>query len=474
MNDTRKSEAKLDLLSNPQIQPLLEIAEPKRARRVQALEILGAALAAVEPGAAIQNAVKLDSLNQTLWVDGQSYDLKTVERIFVVGAGKAGTPMSQALAALLGERLTSGAVTVKYGYGPAQVLPRLEIREAGHPVLDGAVITATTRITHLLSGLNERDLVLAVISGGGSALLEQPVEGVTLLDLQALTTALLKSGATINQMNTVRKHLSQVKGGQLARLTAPARLIGLILSDVVGSPLDVIGSGPTVPDTSTYQEAFEIIEGLGLIAAGQVPGSILAHLQRGLAGEISETPKPGDPLFERVHNVIVGDNRVAALAALAKAVELGFNPLLLSTFIEGEAREVARVLVGIAREVLSTDRPVARPACLIAGGETTVTVRGDGLGGRNQEMALAAALAIDGLENVLIVPLATDGSDGPNDAAGALAEGDTVALARQKGLDPHDFLRRNDSYHFFETAGGLLKTGPTNTNVNDLTLILIW
>jgi hydroxypyruvate reductase len=292
--------------------------------------------------------------------------------------------------------------------------------------------------------------------------------------MQALTGVLLKSGATINQLNAIRKHLSQVKGGQLARLAAPATLIGLLLSDVVGSPLDVIGSGPTVPDTSTFQAVWEIIEGLGLIAAGQVPPAILKHLKRGLGGEIPETPKPGDPLFERVQNVIVGDNRVAALAALHKAHALGFTPLLLSTFIEGEAREVARVLVGIARETLASGWPVARPACLLAGGETTVTVGGAGLGGRNQELALAAALALEGLDDVMIVPLATDGSDGPTDAAGAFAEGDTVALARQKGLDPADFLRRNDAYHFFEATGGLLKTGPTNTNVNDLTLILVW
>lgn len=465
----------MNLLENDLITPLLTGPALQQERRWQALQILGAALAAVEPGAAVRNALSLEAASGLLRVADQSYNLNEIERIFVVGAGKAGTPMAQAVAEELGERLTSGAVTVKYGYGPAHALSgaagRIQIREAGHPVLDEAGIAATGQLTALLQNLTGRDLVIAVISGGGSALLEQPVAGVTLADMQALTGAMLRSGATINQMNTVRKHLSQVKGGQLARLVAPARLVGLLLSDVVGSPLDVIASGPTVPDTSTYGEALALIEQLEL---ENVPPSILSHLKRGAAGEIAETPKPGDRLFERVQNVVIGDNRVAALAALKQARELGFNTLLLSTFIEGEAREVIKVLAGVAREVLATGQPVVRPACIIAGGETTVTVRGDGLGGRNQEMALAAAFAIEGLDDVMIVPLATDGSDGPTDAAGAIAEGDTLARARALNLNPLDFLNRNDAYRFFEKAGGLIKTGPTNTNVNDLTLVLIW
>ncbi len=465
----------MNLLENPLITPLLRVDEPKRTRRAQALEILGAGLAAVEPGAAVRHNLTVDEGRRVLKVADQEYSLDSIERIFVVGAGKAGTPMALAVADILGERLTAGVLTVKYGHNSSEPLPaRLNIYEAGHPVLDEAGIQATTRITNLLADLTERDLVLALISGGGSALLEQPVVGVTLADMQAVTGALLKCGATINQLNAIRKHLSRVKGGQLARLVAPARLVGLLLSDVVGSPLDVIGSGPTVPDTSTLQEAYGIIEGLGLLSTGQVPPSILSHFQRGLAGEVSETPKPGDPIFERVQNVVVADNRVAAQAALAKAAKLGFNTLLLSTFIEGEAREVARVLAGVAREIQATGQPIARPACILAGGETTVTIRGEGLGGRNQELGLAAALAIEGLTDVMIVALATDGSDGPTDASGAIAEGDTVRLARQKGLDPADYLRRNDAYHFFEAAGGLVKTGPTHTNVNDLTMILVF
>ena len=467
----------MNLLENALTTPLLNGPEPQRSRRRQALQILGAALSAVEPGLAVRKALSLDAATHLLTVAGRVYDLNSVDRVFLVGAGKAGTPMAQAVAQVLGNRLQAGIVTVKYNHGPtdATSLPTLQILEAGHPVLDEAGITATRRITDLLRvGLTERDLIITVISGGGSALLEQPVAGVSLGDLQALTTVLLRSGVTINGLNTVRKHLSQVKGGQLARLVAPASMITLILSDVVGSPLDVIASGPTVPDSSTFAQAWHILEESGVLTAGSVPTTILTHLQNGLTGQVAETPKAGDPIFERVQNLVVGDNRMAALAALAEARRLGFRPLLLSTFVQGEAREVAQVLAALAREVLATGQPVERPACLLIGGETTVTVRGDGLGGRNQEMALAAALAIEGLADVMIVPLATDGSDGPNDAAGALADGETIVEARRLGLDPLDFLRRNDAYHFFEAVGGLLKTGPTHTNVNDLALVLVW
>ncbi len=466
----------MNLIENPLTAILLQVGEPALTRRKQTLEILGAALEAVDPGQAVRQAVTFAPAANKLIVAGREFYLDPFGKVIVVGAGKAGTPMAQALAQVLGQRLTGGVVTVKYGYGPAGdgTAGPIQFREAGHPVLDEAGIRATAEITGWLEGLEPRDTVLALISGGGSALLEEPVEGVLLSDMQTLANAMLKSGATINQMNTVRKHLSRVKGGQLARLAAPARLIGLLLSDVVGSPLDVIASGPTVPDTTTFQDAWAILERLGLTGPGAIAEPIRAYLHKGLAGLTPETPKPGDGLFERVYTVVVGDNRVAAQAGLAKARQLGFNTMLLSTFIEGEAREVAKVMAGVVREILATDNPIARPACLIAGGETTVTVQGEGLGGRNQEMALAAALAIDGLENVLIVPLATDGSDGPTDAVGALAEGDTVSQARRHNLDPYDYLQRNDAYHFFERAGGLLKTGPTNTNVNDLTLILVW
>lgn len=467
----------MNLLDNPLIQPLLEnLDEVKRARREKALTILGAALAAVDPGAAIRNALHYDATTERLEIGGRSYDLNRYNNIYVVGAGKAGWPMAAALSDLLGTRLTRGIVNVKYGHRPPPDYDtgRIELVEARHPVPDEAGLQGTERMVKLLDGLDERDLVLAVISGGGSALLELPVAGVTLADLQALTAALLRSGATINQMNTIRKHLSQVKGGQLAKWASPAPVIGLILSDVVGSPLDVIASGPTVPDTSSFAEAWAILENFGLTTESAIPSAILAHLKAEVNGKLPETPKPGDPLFENVQNLVVADNRIAALAAAEKARTLGFNSLLLSTFVEGEAREVARVYAALAKEILAFNTPISRPACLLLGGETTVQVRGDGLGGRNQELALAAALAISGLNDIMIVPLATDGSDGPNDAAGAIAEGDTAKRALSQKLDPEDYLRRNDAYHFFEATGDLLRTGPTQTNVNDLTLLLVF
>jgi hydroxypyruvate reductase len=294
---------------------------------------------------------------------------------------------------------------------------------------------------------------------------------VSLADLQQVTDLLLRSGATIGEMNAVRKHLSQVKGGQLARAAAPATLVALILSDVVGSPLDAIASGPTAPDESTFAEAWAVLERYGLV--DQAPPAVVAHLQRGLRGEVPETPKPGDPVLARVTNVIVGSNRLAALAALARAGELGMHALLLSTFVEGEAREVGRVLAGVAREVAQHDQPLPRPACIVAGGETTVTVRGSGRGGRNQELALGAALGLAGLERVLVASLATDGSDGPTDAAGALADGTTLARAEALGLDAYASLAANDSYRFFQALGDLLITGPTNTNVNDLMVVMV-
>jgi len=299
-----------------------------------------------------------------------------------------------------------------------------------------------------------------------------PVEGVSLEDMQALTTALLRAGATIVEINTIRKHLDQLKGGKLARLAAPAQIVALILSDVVGNPLDAIASGPTVPDGTTFADAWRLLERYGLLE--QVPGSIRAVLERGLRGEIPENPAMGDPVFERTQNVIVASNDLAAEAAQRESEALGLHTLLLSTYVEGEAREVARVLAAVAKEERARERPLPIPACMIVGGETTVTVRGNGKGGRNQEMALSAAIAIAGIRDVTIACLATDGTDGPTDAAGALVEGDTVARAAALGLDPWVHLAENNAYPFFQALGDLLMTGPTQTNVNDLAFVFVW
>lgn len=431
--------------------------------------ILLEALNAVDPTEAVRRSMRRDGT--VLEAGRRRYELSNFDRIIVVGGGKAGAPMAAAVEEVLGDRVTTGYVNVKYDHllPPGQSPKKIAIHEAGHPTPDENGQRGVEKMFKLLADVTERDLVICVISGGGSALMVMPQEGITLSEVQELTGALLRSGATINEMNTVRKHLDAFKGGQLARRAAPAQVISLILSDVVGNPLDVIASGPTAPDTSTFEDAYRILKERGIWDEG--PPAIKRHIEMGLKGEIPETPKEGDPIFDRVNNVIVGSNEVAALAAMRRAQQLGFQTQLLSTYIEGEAREVAKVFAGLAKEMARYDRPLRRPACLIAGGETTVTIRGPGLGGRNQELALAAAVALAGWQDVLIVSLATDGTDGPTDAAGALATGHTVAKGLEKGLSAGDFLTQNDSYHFFESIGDLLLTGPTNTNVNDLTFI---
>ncbi len=320
-------------------------------------------------------------------------------------------------------------------------------------------------------GLGQRELVICLISGGGSALSPAPVEGITLAEKQEVTRLLLACGATIHEINAVRKHISQIKGGQLARLASPATLITLVLSDVVGDSLDVIASGPTVPDTSTFADCLEILRKYRL--SDTVPVAIRRHLEAGVAGAVPETPKPGDPVFSRTQTVIIGRNLQALEAASRQATALGYRPLILSSAIEGETREVARVHAGIAKEVLASGHPIRPPACILSGGETTVTLRGQGKGGRNQEFALALALDIDHMPGIAALSAGTDGTDGPTDAAGAFADWTTCARAEQHGLPPREALEHNDAYPFFERLGDLLITGPTQTNVMDVRIILI-
>lgn len=424
-----------------------------------------AALAAVEPGAAVLRHVTRSG--DRLLVSGRAYDLATIDRVWVVGGGKAAPAMAAALYGLLGERLSDGLVVTKVGHAdPRHSTGPVEVVEAGHPVPDQAGVEGTQRLVDLLAGATGRDLVLAVISGGGSALLVLPAPGLTLADLQETTNLLLRSGATIVELNAVRKHLSQIKGGGLARLAGRAPVVSLILSDVVGDPLDVIASGPTAPDPTTFADAWTVLDRYGLIE--RLPEEVRRRFQAGLNGDLPDTPKPDDPLFGQVHNLFVGNNRLAAEAAVEAARAAGLNALLLSTYVEGEARQVARVAAALAKELVAHGRPMARPACLVWGGETTVTVRGQGQGGRNQELALAAALAMVDLPQVLLVALGTDGTDGPTNAAGAVATGETVARARALGLDPVAHLENNDAYPFFRALDDLILTGPTGTNVNDL------
>jgi len=416
------------------------------------------ALAAVAPGAAVRCQVYLEG--DALIVAGRRYDLSEYERVLVIGGGKAAVPMTAAVADILGSRVHAGVVVTKYGHSTSESpISGIQILEAGHPVPDENSVRGAQAIADLARQATKRDLILCLISGGGSALLTLPVPGITLSDLQAITDALLRSGATINELNTVRKHWSRIKGGNLARLVAPATLITLVLSDVVGDPLDVIASGPTVPDPTTVTDGQAVLDRYGIWPHRSVP--------------FQETPKPGDPAFERVQHVLVGSNRLAALAAVEKARQLGLNALLLSTYVEGEAREVGRIAAALAKGIRTHGDPLPSPACLVWGGETTVTVRGEGQGGRNQELALAAALALDGWPGVLVMALATDGTDGPTDAAGAIATGETVARARQLGLDPQAALSANDSYTLFDALGDLVRTGPTGTNVNDLLFVVV-
>ena len=445
------------------------LADPStRDRRALVTRVMLAALTAVEPGEAVRRALQRDG--DTLTVRNQTYNLADYDRVVVVGAGKASAPMAAAVEEIVGDRCSAGLVVVKHGH--THPTKTVQLREASHPIPDESCVDGTAELVELLATTGPRDLVVVALSGGGSALMLLPAEGISLADMQQTTDLLLRAGATINELNTVRKHLERAKGGGLARLAAPSDVLALVLSDVVGNPLDVIASGPTVPDTSTFADTCAILERFGVW--DRLPANVAARLDAGRKGEIPDTPKPGDPLFDRVQTVVVASNELAAEAGVRQAQSEGLTAQLLTTYVEGEAREVAKVVAAFAREEAARGAPLPRPACLVLGGETTVTVRGNGLGGRNQELALAASLKIAGLDNAIVAALATDGNDGPNDATGALADGSTVARARALGLDPDAYLANNDAYHFFEALGDLLITGPTNTNVNDLLFVFVW
>ena len=442
-------------------------ADPRR--RGQALDIAAAALKAANPHAAVLRALRLE--NSVLTVAGQRYDLDAFRAIKVVGAGKAGAPMSQAVEELLGARVEQGLVVVKDHHAlPTRVI---ETCEASHPVPDDRGVRAGRRMLEMARSASERDLVITLLSGGGSALLVAPAPGISLEDMQRMTQLLLAAGATINEINCLRKHCSSIKGGQLARALHPATCLTLAVSDVIGSPLDVIASGPTVPDRSTWDEARELVDKFRL--APDLPPSIAQRLEQGGAGLIEDTPKPDDAVFRRAQATVIADNRGAAEAAAAQARQRGFRTRIMTTFLEGEAKEVAKALAGFAREVRAFGNPVPPPACLIFGGETTVTLGAEhGRGGRNQELALAAAFALRDLPDTLLVALATDGTDGPTDSAGAIVDSRTIARGLDLQLAPQQHLDRHDAYPYLERVGDLLVTGPTYTNVNDLLMLCVW
>ena len=435
--------------------------------REHARQIFQAGLQAVDPLEAIMRHVTLN--DNVLRISDRQFKLKDYDRILVVGAGKAVAPMAKAVEDLLGNHISDGVMVVKDGHGLP--LKKIRVCEASHPVPDERGVKGTEEILSLAETAGKRDLVICLISGGGSALLIAPVHDISLEDKQNATKLLLACGATIHEFNAVRKHLSRVKGGRLAQMAYPATVTSLILSDVVGDDLDVIASGPTVPDFSTFDDAKQILKDYGIW--DQLAPTVRNHLEKGTSSQIEDTPKSDNTVFQQCSQVMVGTNLQALKAAGREAQRLGYHPLILSSKVEGEAREVAKFYTAIAREALSSQNPLKPPVCVLAGGETTVTLTGEGRGGRNQEFALAAALTIAGLDNIVVLSGGTDGTDGPTDAAGAIGDGTTVARALEKGLDPKNFLRRNDSYNLFLKLEDLLMTGPTRTNVMDMYMLLV-
>jgi glycerate 2-kinase len=431
--------------------------------------VLQAAMQAVDPIRAVQNALSLSGDHLT--AAGRVYDLRQYERLIVIGFGKASAAMAIGIDMILPGRITQGAVIAKHLPAPQEIsrIHPVQVLPGDHPVPGENSIASTRQLLKYLKDTTRRDLVICLISGGGSALFTMPHEGIRLEDMQELTKLLLASGAEIGEINTLRKHLDQVKGGGLARLAAPADMITLILSDVIGSPLDVIASGPTVADTSTYGDALDILAKYRLV--NKTPPSIMRVLQLGASGQLPETLKINDPVLNQIQNTVIADNSQAARAAVEQARSSGWNALLLTTYLRGEASQAGMMLAAILRQVVDSGDPISRPACIVAGGETTVTLRGDGLGGRNLELALGAVQELAGLERVLLVTLATDGDDGPTHAAGAVVSGETFERGKAAGLSPAAHLLRNDSYPYFAALDDVLITGPSGTNVNDLVFL---
>ncbi len=438
---------------------------PDKHIRTILKQLLLAGLDAADPESAIQRAVRIK--NNSLRVGTREYDLTGFSRIVCIGAGKASGAMAAAVERQFGSRLEGGLVVVNDGY--AGKTKRIRLLEARHPVPDHRSEKAARRMVRLLESLTDRDLVLMVLSGGASSLLAAPAAGLTLKEKQLTTRLLLRSGATIQEINTVRKHLSWIKGGRLAGATT-ATVMTLVLSDVPGDDLATIGSGPMAPDPSTFSDAKRVLDTFDI--RNRIPLAVRRHVDRGAQGRIPETPKPGEALFSRIQHHVIGNNHTAIERMAKRAKALGLRPLILTTTLSGEARDIGKLFGDLAKEMHVSGNPVRPPACLLAGGELAVTVKGKGLGGRAQEFALAAAPALEGLPQVFVAGVGTDGTDGPTMAAGAIVDGGTISRAKEKGISHEAALRENDSYRFFHRAGGHVVTGPTGTNVNDVYMIL--
>jgi glycerate-2-kinase len=425
-------------------------------------ELFDAALKAVNPYESVKQNV-----NRVI----ETYNTSRCEKIRVIGFGKASCLMMRALEDSLGDLIDEAVVITKYGHrGSLYKSEKINIFEAGHPIPDENGLIGTEEVIRLLRHIPENTLLVCLISGGGSALLVSPYKGITLYEKQKLTGLLLKAGADISALNTVRKHLSRVKGGRLAEIAYPAPIVSLILSDVIGDRLDVIASGPTSPDTTTYSNALHILEDYRI--RDRAPQTAVDILESGKKGIIPETPKEGSKIFDRLENIIIGSNKIALAAAREEAEKRGLTVEMISSELSGEAKDVGRWLAGKAREIKQT-KDIRKPLCFISGGETTVTVTGRGLGGRNMELTLSFAMEIEGMSGITLLSAGTDGTDGPTDAAGAVVDGQTVIKAKSHGMNPGTYLSNNDSYHFFKKIQELVMTGPTGTNVMDIQIMVL-
>ncbi len=444
-------------------------------------KIIKAGIDRVNPYQMVIDNVKVYDDNIT--VDFENYhitlNLAKFDKIFILGAGKATAKIAKAVEELLGDRITEGIISVKYGH--TEDLNYIQLIESGHPLPDENSIKAGNKIVELAKKSDEKTLIINLISGGGSALLASPLEykdeniKLSLDDFQDTTQTLLDCGATIKEINSIRKHLSEVKGGRLAKLFYPATSLNFILSDVVGDRLDTIASGLTTHDDTTYQYAMRVIKKYNI--KDKLPMNVVKIIEAGLDGKIDETPKENDKCFSKVNNILIGTNYLSLISCEKVAKKLGYNTIILSSQITGEAKEIARFYAGIAKDVLRNKIPIEKPACIISGGETTVTISGKGKGGRNQEMALAFLSEIEdepkSFDGITFLSSATDGNDGPTDASGAFASLDVLEKAKKQTLSINDYMKNNDSYNFFDKINYLFKTGPTNTNVCDIQLILI-
>ncbi|MGD9158747.1 MAG: glycerate kinase [Desulfobacteraceae bacterium] len=440
--------------------------------RTEAIQCFKASLKPVNPYEAVKRFVRLEGSQLKTGPEEKpvnQLNIDDYERIFLVGGGKATAPMARAMEDLLRDRITKGLIVVKYGF--TDELSYTETVEADHPLPDRNGVSGTKKILELTKSAGDRDLVFSLISGGGSALLPQPAGNILLEEKQAMTQKLLKCGASIDEINCIRKHISSTKGGQMARSAFPATTINLMLSDVVGDRMDVIASGPFVPDMSSFKDARGIIEKYKL---EDIPESVKNHLKAGMDGNIEDTPKEGDPVFDKVYNLIIGSNILALEAAEEEAKKLGYKTLILSSMIEGETKDIAGAHCAIAREIVKTGRPMSPPCCIISGGETTVTIKGKGMGGRNQEFCLVSAMDISDMkENVVMLSGGTDGNDGPTDAAGGIVDPLTLKRGKTAGISAVEYFNNNDSYNYLKKTGDLLITGPTKTNVMDVRMVLV-